>query len=279
MYKNLRRFSWIVPLVAIAIGIAACSESTLVDDDSDFAGSALSKKGDITGNGAPSGPHFSLNVIATKDKNANLTGGSGHRIFVRLGKRGDAATTRILLCNSSDENGDCPDADFAVLDANGTDGVAEFALPDPCAADDSDPTQECLSTSYSVWARALGKPGLTAQLTTCADTTANGIPTDDYCSTETIEFEHKGRQAPKFGDVSRYLLTLALDFTVTDATLNVAECLVNGAEVGEQITKRVGLFNSCLQEYFWKYDNEGLRLLQLRFYAIPSDLPVSPGEV
>jgi hypothetical protein len=29
----------------------------------------------------------------------------------------------------------------------------------------------------------------------------------------------------------------------------------------------VSLFNSCFQNYFWNYDNNGLKLLQLRFYA------------
>jgi hypothetical protein len=29
----------------------------------------------------------------------------------------------------------------------------------------------------------------------------------------------------------------------------------------------VGLFNNCLQDYFWNYENHGLKLLQLRFYA------------
>src|SRR5206468_1429370 len=38
-----------------------------------------------TGNGAPSGTHYNLNIIGVpKDKTASLTGNDGHRIFVEL---------------------------------------------------------------------------------------------------------------------------------------------------------------------------------------------------
>jgi hypothetical protein len=30
----------------------------------------------------------------------------------------------------------------------------------------------------------------------------------------------------------------------------------------------VALFDPCLQNYFWNYDNKGLHLLQLRFYPV-----------
>ena len=31
-------------------------------------------------------------------------------------------------------------------------------------------------------------------------------------------------------------------------------------------TQTLALFNTCLQNYFWNYQNNGLKLLQLRFY-------------
>src|SRR5438128_1858612 len=76
------------------------------------------------GNGAPSGPHYNLNIIGVpKDKSADMTGDNGHRIFVDLGsKSGAAVTTRIMLSQSFDGT-------FEVLDANGTDGEASFKLP------------------------------------------------------------------------------------------------------------------------------------------------------
>jgi len=33
-------------------------------------------------------------------------------------------------------------------------------------------------------------------------------------------------------------------------------------------TVTVSLFDPALQDYFWNYDNNGLRLAQLRFYPI-----------
>ena len=58
----------------------------------------------LNGNGAPSGPHFNLNVIGTGTKTADVS--TGGRIFVPL-----QGQTKILLAEG---------ADFAVLDANGT---------------------------------------------------------------------------------------------------------------------------------------------------------------
>src|SRR5437867_12591153 len=70
-----------------------------------------------TGNGAPSGAHYTLNIIGvSKEKSPNMTGGDGHRIFVGLGKTGAPINTRINL----------KEGDYQVVDANGTDGVAEF---------------------------------------------------------------------------------------------------------------------------------------------------------
>ena len=35
------------------------------------------------------------------------------------------------------------------------------------------------------------------------------------------------------------------------------------------------LFSPNYQNYFWSYDNSGLKLLQLRFYQVPSNTPTS----
>src|SRR5260370_21097798 len=103
-----------------------------------------------TGNGAPSGAHYNLNIIGVShDKNPNMNGnGSGNVIFVDLGtKSGVAVTTKILLSQAAD-------GVFEVLDKNGTDGEASFSLPVP--------------GTYTVWARALGTPGGQSKIATCA---------------------------------------------------------------------------------------------------------------
>lgn len=40
-------------------------------------------------------------------------------------------------------------------------------------------------------------------------------------------------------------------------------------------TKNVPIFSPLYFNYFWQYDNMGLRLLKLRFYQIGSQVPTS----
>jgi len=35
---------------------------------------------------------------------------------------------------------------------------------------------------------------------------------------------------------------------------------------------RITIFDPCLEEYFWKYDNHGLQILQLRFYLVSDNI-------
>jgi hypothetical protein len=192
----------------------------------------------LTGNGAPSGSHYNLNIIGVpKNKTASMTGSNGGRIFVpEYGK------CRINLSNG----------DFMVLDGNCTDGTGAFQLPNP------DPTNSGV-TSYSVWARALGKPGGSAKANTCADQvivdpTTGVETTTTYCSVYTLSLERqKGKSS--FGDVSKYLLYIYADLNA-DGTL-----------------ERYPLFDPALQGYFWDYDNQGLKLVQLRFYPLSSTVP------
>src|SRR5262245_45640413 len=116
-----------------------------------------------TGNGAPNGPHYNLNIIGVpKDKTADMTNTSGHTIFVPL-----SGSTKIWLCNSDDVTAACYGKGFAVLDRNGTDpNGATFALPSPDSNNDG-------VTDYSVFARALGTPGGSSKTTTC--TTGAGL--------------------------------------------------------------------------------------------------------
>ena len=185
-----------------------------------------------TGNGAPSGPHYNLNIIGVShDKNPSMNGG-GNVIFVDLGtKSGVAVTTKILLSQAAD-------GVFEVLDKNGTDGEASFALPVP--------------GSYSVWARALGTPGGQSKIATCAtfiDPTT-GVSTI-LCSTDNAVFV-RGTGKSKFRDVTSELTTISL-------VIGSPAQLACG-------TPTVSLFDACLQDFLWQYDNNGLKLLQVRFY-------------
>jgi len=188
---------------------------------------ALKTQAAPKGNGAPSGPHYNLNIIGVpKGKTATMTGSSGHRIFVPL-----TGNCKINLGLG----------DFQVLDGNCTDGPASFQLPNPDPENDG-------TTEYSVWARALGKPGGKSTTTTCAVDPVTG---EDWCSVYSmVSIRNKGKSS--FTDVSRELLYLYVDMD------------------GDGTVERYNLFNDALQDYFWSYDNQGLKLLQLRFYQIPS---------
>ena len=37
---------------------------------------------------------------------------------------------------------------------------------------------------------------------------------------------------------------------------------------GDGVLEVVNIFDPALQDYFWNYDNRGLRLTQLRFYPL-----------
>jgi len=187
-----------------------------------------------TGNGAFSGPHYNLNIIGVpKDKSADMDGNSGHRIFVKL-----EGKSKILLREGEE---------FRVLDANGTKGSAKFQLPNP------DPDGDGV-TVYSVWVRALGKPGGSANITTCAYDEDEVDPTVlvEVCSVWKLKLERE-RGKSKFRDASELLYVYAdLD--------------------GDGAAERYPLFGDALQEYFWDYDNKGLKLAQFRFYEMPANV-------
>lgn len=180
------------------------------------------------GNGAPSGPHYNLNLIGVpKDKNSDGEGSNGHRIFVDLDGK-----TRILL----------QEGDYQVIDFNGTDGIAKFQLPAPDADEDG-------ITAYSVFVRVVGKPGGSGTITSgFIDELGN-----QWLSVESVILIRESGQS-KFRNVSKELLYVYVDM---DSDGNV---------------ERYPLFCDELWQFFWDYDNNGLKVVQLRFYEIPTDV-------
>jgi len=57
-------------------------------------------------------------------------------------------------------------------------------------------------------------------------------------------------------------MTLTIDGTQNTA---LAGCL--GTTTTGIATIDVYLFDDCFQNYFWNYDNNGLKLMELRFYS------------
>jgi hypothetical protein len=233
---------------------------------------------DKTGNGAPSGNHFTLNIIGVdNEKNVNMDQAAGHVIFVPLGGPGSGVHTQILLSPG----------DFAVLDKNGTDGEASFQLPPPGtdAYVIGDTDGKDTTTDYSVFVRPLGKPGGWCTITTCADvldSTFGGLlpnnvqrtilNSDGYfggkASLEQVGSEITFRQSKKstFTNVTAQLTTIVFQVWVDlDAE--------GDQDADEIFYVRVPIFDDSLEGEYWDYNNEGLKILQVRFYpGVPSDL-------
>ncbi len=138
----------------------------------------------------------------------------------------------MLPCNTNLEAGTGPDGEPLTLV--------------PCDDTDLEPT-----LAYEVWARALGKPGGDAIITTCAT-----LDNEEVCSTENVVLMRKPGQS-KFANVTQELTSLVACLDVDpDPDAEDIDCF------------RFALFTGDFEDWFWNYDNNGLRLAQIRFYPI-----------
>jgi len=195
------------------------------------------------GNGFPDNGKatlYKMNLIGHPGEiSSDNTGGEGKRIFVRLW-----GNTRILLSPGP----------FDILDANGTDGVAKFQLPDPDPDNDGE-------TWYGVYIRPKGKPFTGLNLTTCATGDFDNDPTtpdEELCSLE-VKLLVRDKGKPSVENVSRELLTLCVD---TDGDLKCDE--------------RIFLFDDRAHDYLWSADNFGLRNAEVRFLEIKQNIGLTP---
>ena len=195
------------------------------------------------GNGFPDNGKatlYKMNLIGHPGEiPSDNTGGEGKRIFVRLW-----GNTRILLSPGP----------FDILDANGTDGVARFQLPDP----DPDNNGE---TWYGVYIRPKGKPFTNLSLTTCASGDFDNdpaTPDEELCSLE-VKVLVRGKGKPSVENVSRELLTLCIN---TDDDV--------------QCDERIFLFDDRAHDYLWSLDNSGLRNAEVRFLEIRQNIGLTP---
>jgi len=157
------------------------------------------------------------------------------------------------------------DGEYAYFDTNG-DGIDEKVPLDymvscnyvatmdgtqiPVEETDVVPT-----ANYAVWARALGTPGGSATVTTCA-TVAGELE----CSLEnTVQTRSTGKST--FTDVTNELTSLVVSYCD-------GEILQDGTCDGRVIYERIALFAGDTYDWFWNYANNGLRLAQLRFYEM-----------
>ena len=215
------------------------------------AGSAFAQNS----NPCPGEKEYQFNIIGVpKNKNPDMTGNNGHRIFVPLtGKAniymtGDTSSDAGLQCGNS----------FHVTDANGTDGDgATLVVPcDPLTAENLDP-----SVCYDVFATALGKPYGQADVNVVCefdDTCLNCDTEADSCYTDTVDFSLiRGKGKPVTQDITSHF--------------RADGCIDVGGEVGVCDAGDIDFHNEWifnieqLLGYYWEYDNEGLRISQVRF--------------
>jgi len=227
------------------------------------------------------GQHFTLNIIGVKNdkgKNANmgndLDSANGNVIFVDM-----TGKTKISLSEGED---------YAVLDKNGTDGEATLQLPptglDPYVIGDKGNANTI--SNYSVFVRPLGTPGGYTTITTCADVLkddlADWLNADavnvlndaadmgGYASIESVGQLITERDSGKssFTNVTAELLTIVLKI----------EVIVEDVVV-DTIYVRIPIFDDMLENEYWEYDNNNLKLLQVRFYAVGTDVSAGDGNL
>ena len=298
------------------------------------------------GNGAPSGPHYNLNIIGVeKGKSAPMTNSNRHTIFVPLKstKSGqyskpnfDASGTGVQTAIVDSKIWLVPGDSFRVCDGNafdlaygcddtylgdwGTITYDEYGSPIPIVSqrdgavfqlpcntnlngerwdsngdgkiDDTDAMLDELvscneavdefgnvvqlpddyemvpTANYQVWARALGQPGGSAITTTCA--TVQG---ELECSLENVVMT-RDRGKSVFTEVTDQLTSLVIGYCQDDI-VNIGGteyCVADATDPvigsGDVDWTRIALFAGYTQDWFWNYDNDGLRLTQLRFYEM-----------
>ena len=213
----------------------------------------------FAGNGAPSGAHYNLNLLG-KDKcpGDDLIGANRHTIMVLLNFSDPDANNTLgdnlgnyATLDKKNKIFLAPGTDFQVTDGNACDGNgARFTLP----AD--------IATAWTIWVRELGKPGGTGDIALCGvDDSGTPVDTADdevVCSTDQVLLmRNKGKST--FRNVTRQLTTI--DYQI----LAGYDGIDNPIYVQDSAT----LFDADFYQYLWDYDNNGLRLIQLRFYPAP----------
>ena len=187
------------------------------------------------GNGMPvNGKHYNLNIIGM-DKHGTVGDSNGHTMFVKLDGR-----TKIVMTQAAD-------GQFLVTDRNGLDGAASFNIA---------------PGYYNIYARALGKPGGKV------DITANGIFEDAQTGERLIQLGYvslaRNTGKPQAVNIN--------ELFYVDVTLCTQYDSVNKVCTQWTTYEDYWVFDiDELLEYYWNYDNAGLKNLQVRFYQCTLD--------
>src|SRR5262245_32157983 len=193
-----------------------------------------------------SGPHYNLNIIGVpKDKTVPaMTESNRHTIFVPLQNSSGDVTRQVKIYYY-------PGTEFRVIDGNATDdNEATIEVPSNIGTD----------LCYDVYAFALGKPfgnAIVQAQCTIDGLFIGGAPgscTDALLQNSFSVERAKGKpRQVNISDVFR--------------ASGCVDVNTNGAcDKGDLQFEKVWIFNvPNLLEYFWDFDNNGLRLMQTRF--------------
>lgn len=265
--KKLLTFTLVFALT-LTLGYGVALADKPIKDDSYYAG-----------NGAPSGPHYNVNIIghpkgndATVDDvlggNAANSGGSALFIPLRTTKSPGIKET---FCTDDDgvqtefvdEDGPTfttmepdgktriyftPGDKFQIVDRDATDGSAEIIIP----VDESD------WVTVDLYVRVLGKPGGCAEILGYAFEDGGGAnPVDLWWYSGTIKLDR---------ETGKSVFEKATDIFEVDY------CLVEGDgaegwQCIEHSETSMSVFSDVFSEYFWEVNNYNTRLIQMRFYV------------
>ena len=90
--------------------------------------------------------------------------------------------------------------------------------------------------------------------------------------TQPITLRTNGKNGKvQFTDVTAELLTIVLLVTI--------EYEDDEETITEQVYVRIPIFDPMLENEYWKYDNNHLKLLQVRFYDYPVDVSAGDGDL
>ena len=190
-----------------------------------------------------SGPHYNLNIIGVpKDKTVpTMTDSDRHTIFVPLQSGGDVGRTVKIFYVAGDH--------FEVIDGNATDdNEATIMVP-------SDPLGDLC---YDVYAVGLGKPNRNAVVQAeCIIEDLIGSCSDALLL-DNFTVDRPKKKPPQRINIS--------DIFRASGCIDLGG-VAGVCDKGDLQFSGVWIFNiPQLLEYFWDYDNNGLKLMQLRFY-------------
>lgn len=179
------------------------------------------------------GKHYNLNIIGAKNV-GDVGDSNGHTLFVKLNGK-----TKIVMTQD-------PEGEFRVTDRNGLDGRAEFNIA---------------PGHYNIYAAALGTPGGKV------DINAYGEFEDAVETTKLLWLGYvdisRTQGKPQSENINELFY---VDVTLCIAVDAYGNC------IEEVVYEDYWVFDiEELLEYYWDYNNQGLKLLQVRFYECTID--------